>query len=295
MNGTQKVNKSPLEHTDTFSGKLYWLNPPAAKAINLTKIAERLEDKSIQRDISKEYEDRDIIVPGVFKEDGNLVRTTTIDNVGTVTNNGTEVVTGDIILDNVREIQYRSNKILTLDTATAKFLIFKESGVCYIAILGSRDLATTVESILRAEFPEVGSLINSTEISGDGISTIGNSLDAVLIDTITTDFDQSEITSTRIQGEDYEDTTVYDAIGSGGKVKSHMFQTESLTSDSAKTILIGRDGLIRIYSNSTLQTYLRLLIEYVIPEIKRIAGSSPTIEAWESVADPKDKSIFEER
>jgi len=62
-------------------------------------------------------------------------------------------------------------------------------------------------------------------------------------------------------------------------------------SDQTKTISIGRDGLVRIYSNATLRTYLELLKEYVVPEVHRDASSSPSVGAWESVSDD-DSSIF---
>ena len=148
--------------------------------------------------------------------------------------------------------------------------------------------------ILRAEFPEFGSTINSTRLGPDAISNIRDSLNAVLMDTIITDYDQSEITQTRIQGENYDETDLYDQIDRGGRVKSHMFQSDVLVPDQTKTIQTGRDGLVRIYSNSTLQTYLKLLKNHVIPEVHRDVSSSPSVSAWHEASDATDHSIFQD-
>lgn len=284
----------PLHLEDTFSGKLYWLNPPSGQTLDLERLKEEFQDRAFQEDISDEYDFDDVIVPDIFKQDGQMVRTTTAVNVSLVRYDGSNVIVGDLILDDVDRIEYRSDSILILDTTKAKFLIFQEGGFNYLAVLANRELAQTVVSILRDEFSEFGSIINATRLGADAISNIRSNLDATLMDTIITDYDQSEITQTRIQGESYEDTEVYEQLGSEGKVKSHLFQSDVLVPDDTKTILIGRDGLVRIYSNATIQTYLKLLKFYVIPEVHRDVGSSPSVGSWETISHDAAGSIFTE-
>lgn len=285
--------ESPLQVVETYSGKLFWLNPPSGKSIDLEALKESLQERAFEEDISEEFDNENVVIPEVFSRDGQMVRTTTIEDVILVTFDGKDVVVGDIVLDNVNRIIYRDNEILVLDTAKASFLIFEEDNVHYLCILAKRDLAKTIVGILREEFTELGSIINHTRLGSDAISHVRDSLDAVLMDTIITDYDQTEITQTRIQGEDYEDTHVYDSIDSGGRVKSHMFQTDQLVPEETKTILVGRDGLVRIYSNATLQTYLLLLQNHVIPEIHHDIESSPSVGAWGAVSADGD-SIFED-
>lgn len=284
--------EGPLQTTDTYSGKLFWLNPPSGKTLDLDSLRSEFYEKTFEDDISKDFDLEGVIVPSVFEKDGHMVRTTTTENVSLVTQEDQEILFGDVILDNVEKITYRDKEILVLDTTKASFMVFESQGFHYLCVLASRDLASTIIEIFRSDFPVLGSILNKTRLGSDAISDIGNSLDAVLMDTIITDYDQTEITQTRIQGENYEDTSVYDQLGSDGKVKSHMFQTDELVPDDTKTILIGRDGLVRIYSNATLRTYLSLLQDYVIPEVHRDVESSPSVEAWGEATSETTDSIF---
>lgn len=292
MDDTDGTSDGPLQTMDTYSGKVYWLNPPSGQTIDLENLKNELKDRTFQENISKEFDLNDLIVPEVFEKDGKMVRTTTTENVELVSYNGQKIISGAVMLDKVNKIEYRNQEILVLDTTTARFMIFEQDGFCYLCVLANRELAKTVIDIIRDDFPELGSIINQTRLGSDAISEIRNSLDAVLMDTIITDYDQTEITQTRIQGENYEGTSVYDQLGSDGKVKSHLFQTDVLVPDDTKTVLVGRDGLIRIYSNATLQTYLLLLKNHVIPEVHRDVESSPSVGAWGEATSGKAGSIF---
>lgn len=292
MSESEGESQGPLNSIGTYSGKLYWLNPPSGKTIHLENLKSELQNRTFQEDISEEYEEEDIIVPSVFERDGQMVKTTTTEDVRLVNYNGHDIITGKVILDNVERLIYRDQYILVLDTMEAEFLVFQGDEFYYFCVLAKRELAKTVIETFRDEFTELGSIINETRLGSGAISDIGDRLDAVLMDTIITDYDQNEITQTRIQGESYEDTDVYDTIGSDGSVKSHMFQTDQLVPDDAKTISIGRDGLVRIYSNATLRTYLTLLQKYVVPEVHRDVESSPSVGAWEAVSKDNADSIF---
>lgn len=221
-----------------------------------------------------------------------MVRTTTTEDVKIVSYDGQKIISGNIMLDNIDKIVYRDQEILVLDTTTARFVVIEENGFYYFGVLASRQLSETVTEIIRDDFPELGSIINKTRLSSDAIAEIRNSLNATLMDTIITDYDQNEITQTRIQGEDYEGTRVYDQLDSGGSVKTHIFQTDVLVPDDTKTVQIGRDGLVRIYSNATLQTYLLLLKDHIIPEVHRDVESSPSVSAWGEATKENNQSIF---
>lgn len=289
------ASEGPLQFVDTYSGKLYWLNPPSGKTIELENLKDSLQERTFQEVISEEFSSDNLIIPKIFEKDGEMVRTTTTENVRLVTYDGADILTGEIILDNADRILYRDNEILVLDTTEARFLIFEDGDFYYFCVLAKRRLANTVVETFREEFPEFGSIINQTRLGGEAIANIRDSLEATLMDTIITDYDQNEITQTRIQGEDYEDTEVYDTIGSGGKVKSHLFQTDKLVPDDTKTVHIGRDGLIRIYSNATLRTYVGLLKNHIIPEVHRDVESSPSVSAWGEISTPRRSSIFQDK
>lgn len=295
MSESDDESQGPLHVTDTYSGKLFWLNPPSGKTFDIENLKDELQERTFQEDISDQFDQTNLVVPAVFQQDGQMVRTTTTEDVQLVSFDGEDVMTGRVVLDQAKKIAYRDDEILVLDTAEVDLMMFKQDVFYYLSVLASRELADTVIDILRAEFPEFGSTINSTRLGPDAISNIRESLNAVLMDTIITDYDQSEITQTRIQGENYDDTDLYDQIDRGGRVKSHMFQSDALVPDQTKTIQIGRDGLVRIYSNSTLQTYLKLLKNHVIPEVHRDVSSSPSVSAWGEASDATDHSIFKDR
>lgn len=295
MSETEEESQGPLHSVDTYSGKLYWLNPPSGKTIDLESLKNDLQNRTFQEDITDDFKDEDIVVPSVFERDGQMVKTTTTEDVKLVNYNGSNIITGKVVLDDVDRIIYRDQLIFVLDTTESEFLVFKGDDFFYFCVLAKRQLANTVVETFRDEFTELGSIINQTRLGSGAISDIGDRLDAVLMDTIITDYDQNEITQTRIQGESYEDTDVYDTIGSGGNVKSHLFQTDELVPDETKTILIGRDGLVRIYSNATLRTYLALVKNYVIPEVHRDVESSPSVGAWEAVSNDSSDSIFTDK
>jgi|AntDeeMinimDraft_5_1070356.scaffolds.fasta_scaffold14967_2 hypothetical protein len=294
MSESDTENQGPLHVTDTYSGKLFWLNPPSGRTLDIENLKNELQERTFREDISDQFDQTNLVVPTVFQQDGQMVRTTTTEDVQLVSFDDEDVMTGRVVLDQAKKIAYRDNEILVLDTAEVNFMIFNQGGFYYLSILAPRELANTVINILRAEFPELGSTINSTRLGPDAISNIRDSLNAVLMDTIITDYDQSEITQTRIQGENYDETDLYDQIDRGGRVKSHMFQSDVLVPDQTKTIQIGRDGLVRIYSNSTLQTYLKLLKNHVIPEVHRDVSSSPSVSAWDEASDATDHSIFQD-
>lgn len=294
MSESDTESQGPLHVTDTYSGKLFWLNPPSRKTLDIENLKTELQERTFREDISDQFDQTNLVVPTVFQQDGQMVRTTTTEDVQLVSFDDEDVMTGRVVLDQAKKIAYRDNEILVLDTAEVDFMTFRQDDFYYLSVLAPRGLANTVIDILRAEFPEFGSTINSTRLGPDAISNIRDSLNAVLMDTIITDYDQSEITQTRIQGENYDETDLYDQIDRGGRVKSHMFQSDVLVPDQTKTIQIGRDGLVRIYSNSTLQTYLKLLKNHVIPEVHRDVSSSPSVGAWDEASDATDHSIFQD-
>lgn len=39
-------NDDPLQTVDTYSGKLFWLNPPSGKTIDLESLKDELKDRT---------------------------------------------------------------------------------------------------------------------------------------------------------------------------------------------------------------------------------------------------------
>ncbi|MFP8953455.1 hypothetical protein ACLI4Z_10835, partial [Natrialbaceae archaeon A-arb3/5] len=130
--------------------------------------------------------------------------------------------------------------------------------------------------------PKLGSAINPTRILPDEQQDIREKLDAELVDTIITDYPDKELTTVGIQGSGFEDQKLYKEQRERGKIKNHVFQTRKLVDDDEMTILIARDGLVRIYSNATVSTYLRLLQNYVLPKVHRDRDTSPSLSAYET-------------
>lgn len=270
-----------LDREDQHSGKVYWLNVPTGYSINLETLQEQLNGRIFRNDISKEVsEDPAVFIPDIFKEDGEVVRQTSIENAELISSGGGETILANLRMDSTNTVNYRGQDILMLDNTEAQLLIFQHDGYFYLTILGKREVAEGAAGILQTEYDQLGSAINETRIMPSALHDIRRELDAGLVDTIISDYPQKEITSIQMKGEGFEDDEEYKRQRRRGQVKNHMLQTRELISGEEKTIGISRDGLVRIYSNATIGTYIRLLTEHVLPHIHRDAESSPSLTAY---------------
>ena len=286
-------SSSPLLEEGQYTGKVYWLNLPTEYELHLQNLREDLEDRSFQKDISEQYGESNIIIPDVFKENGRLVKNTSISDVSIVnTESDSDIIVGEIVTDTIGSIRYRDNEILILDTKEAKFLIFEYEGYSYLANLAKREVAEGIITILRAGYDELGSTINPTRIGPEEIDEVRKSLDAKVMDTNFTDYPQDEINSIQIRGYGVEEDEEFKRQKRKGKIETHMFQTDTISPDDFKTIEISGDGLVRIYSKSNISTYLRLLTKHVLPHIHRDSELSPSVEVYEELSSFEDNPIY---
>jgi len=271
----------PLNETDQYSGKLFWLNAPRDYEIDLDELRDHLANRSFYEEIdTEEIEDR-VVIPEVFKGNGEeVVRTTTIGDVSIVNSDWGDVILGQAVVDESGTVKYRGENILMLNNTDAKFLIFKREGHHYLAVIGRREIADELVLILKSKYDEFGSLINTTRLSHESLQNIREGLDADIVDTMIADYPGQNLESIRMRGTGLENEKEYERQKSKGKLRTHLLKTEELTPGTEKTISLSRDGLIRIYSNASVSIYLRLVIEYVLPEIHRDVESSPNLESY---------------
>lgn len=282
---------NPLLTENQYSGKIYWLNIPTGYDLNIENLRDHLEDHTFYDDLSDQLDDK-TIVPDVFRRDGEIVMTTTLTGASIETAHGTEILYGTMILDDPNQMVYRDQLILVLDTTEAHFLIFEHSGHHYLVLLAKRETAESAVSVLRGGYREFGSTINTATITPATLETIREDLDAQVMDTIITDYPERELHSVEIRGTSLQDLDEFDRQRRRGRIQTYMFQTENLVPGETKTIGLSRDGHVRIYSNATIATFVRLLIEHVIPGIEREVESSPSLEAYDASAE--DNPIYEE-
>lgn len=289
----QQKQADPLSREGQYSGKVYWLNVPPGYEFDLKQLREDLNGRTFQEDISDQFDDLgQISIPDVFKEEEMVVQTTSIEDVKIVNRESRTILFGDIILDDADTVSYRDEKILVLNTTRANFMIFRHDGHYYLVILAKREIAESAAALLGIDYGEFGSTINTTRIGPDAIEEVRQSLEASVKDTIIADYPEKELSSVQMKGSELEEDDTFQRQKKRGKVKNHMFQTEKLSPEDNKTVLVARDGLIRIYSNSKISTYMRLLEKHVLPNIHRDIESSPSVSAYSQAKDPEEASIY---
>lgn len=286
-------NESLMEKEGRYSGMVFWLNIPVGTELNLEILHDDLLGRTFHQSIADNI-DEELFIPDIFRRDGEVSTSTTISSVQLVTTDeGSEILIGDIIFDETEEKQYRDNRILVLETTTVKFIIFEFSDTYYLALLNNRDSAEAVASIFKSKYGELGSAINPTRIGPEAIEDIRESLDANIKDTIISNYPQKEVSTVRMLGPRLEDHEGFRQEKSQGEITSYMLQTEELVLGEAKTVEISRDGLVRIYSNATIKTYLKLLTDHVLPSIEQDLESSPDMGAYEQLSTGGESSIYD--
>lgn len=292
---TKKVFQegNPLLREDQYSGKIFWLNRPSDLTLSLEKLREQMSGQTFQEDISDRIDCATTEVPEMFIDNGRVIRTTTISQTQIVNTNQAKVLIGSIVLDDPFEVTYRDKKILILDTTAAHFLVLKFEGHYYLVILSRRETAEGAAAVLKKEYNFFGSMINPTKFNSDSIEEIREDLDAKLRDTTISDYPEEAISRIQITGQDLEDVEEFKRQRRRGNIKTHMIQTDALTPDlSALTLSISHDGLVRIYSTSTISTYISLLTKHILPNINRKVESAPSIDTYEHAQEAE--SIFVE-
>ena len=273
-----------------YSGLLYWITVPSGKKLSIDNLRSHLNGRIFEENISKEI-DETTEVPDVFKEDDQIVRRTSVSNTKKVDTLFGEMVVADVIMDRDNTVNYRDKKILTMNAYHAKLVVFEQDGVAYLLIVASRKVSTDVATMLKRKFDELGELINETRLSDVSLQKIVDDLDAALVDTIIAEFPDDDLNSMEFTGDDYGNNSDYEKQESRGKTQNHMFGTEQVVGADRITVRIANDGLVRIYNKVSLETYIRLVSEHVVPNVHRDQTGSASLEAFEA---SKDRPIFEE-
>ncbi|OAQ52198.1 hypothetical protein HTG_11295 [Natrinema mahii] len=294
---SETKGESPLHVEGQYSGKIFWLNIPTGYTLDLQTLREELHNHTFYESISTDIDTDTTFVPDIFKQDGEVVRTTSIDEAQLVTSpKGKEAILGTIVIDKDKTVKYRGQQILVLDNTEARFLIFNHQNHYYLCILGAREVAEGAAAILRSEHDDLGSTINKTRLDHNALKQVRESLNAKLMDTIIGDYPEKELTSVQMKGDGLEEVDDYQRQRSRGKLKTHMFQTQELVGGTTLTVGMSRDGLIRIYSTATISTYLELLVNHVLPVIHRDVETtiSLTTQAEAASNDSIYKAIEED-
>ena len=273
-----------------YSGLLYWFTVPSGKNLSLDNLRTHLDGRVFEENISKQI-DETTEVPDVFKENGQIVRRTSVSNVKKVGTLFGEMVVADVMMDRDDTVNYRDKKILTMNAYHAKLVVFEQNDVVYLLVVASRKVSTDVATMLRKKFDELGELINETRLSDDSLRTIVDDLDAALVDTIIAEFPDEDLTSMEFTGDGYGNNSDYEKQESRGKTQNHMFSTKRVIGADRITVRIANDGLVRIYNKVPLETYIRLVSEHIVPNVHRDQTGSASLETFEA---SKDRPIFEE-
>lgn len=282
MSTQSSSEESVLTQENQYSGKVYWLNIPEGREIDLENLRDHLHSRVFRKDISETMgADGTIHIPDIFKEDGDVVSQTNVDNVELVDESGRELLIAELSIDNSKTVTYRGEEILMLDNKNVILIIFKFDDIFYLSLLGNRESAESAASVLKSEYDEIGSAINGTRIMPRNLQEIREELDAELMDTIISDYPENTFNTVEMSGEGFEHEDDYQRHRRRGQLKNHMFQTQELLSDEELTIGLSRDSLVRIYSNTTIPVYLRLLTNHVLPKLHLDDESYPSLSAYE--------------
>lgn len=281
---------NPLLEDDNYSGKIYWINYPSDIELVLEELRDQLDEKIFYDDITGQIDRGTTFIPEIFIKDGEVVTSSSISNATIVQGEFGECLIADITLDDINRVKYRNEEVLVLGTTQAKILVLEHGGFHYLVVLARREVAESVATVLKQKYDELGSALNETEIRSGALDEIQEAIDARLKDTTITDYPEKELDSLHMRGDGLQEHDEFNRQRDRGKLKTYMLQTEELTPDEPKTIGLSRDGLVRIYSNGTIATYIKLLYDYILPRIHRVADTSPNLTAYQETED----SIFRE-
>ena len=277
---THEIPEDPLSKVGQYSGMIYWINAPSGLSLDLKNLRDHLDDRILKQDISDQI-DESTKIPDVFKDNGNVIRKTSVSGAKITTSRVGEVIWADVQMDSTNTVSYRGQKILTMDASEAELIIFEHQNITYAIVVARRDVAESVADIIRKEYSQIGDLINGTRLEDKALREIREDLNADLIDTILSEFPDEDLTNVEYSGSGFEDHRDYTTHQSRGVTQNYMFQTDDLVADDHKTIRIANDGLVRIYNNTQLEIYLQLLTDYILPRVHRDSSGSAALDTFD--------------
>ncbi len=258
--------ENPLTEPSTYSGKVYRLSSTSG-SLSLQSLREQLNDITIHLDPPSEYEEDDeLIKPDVFKKDGKIKIVTTIEGVEIVESDGISALSGNIVLDETGSVVFREDRVLILDTESVRFVIFSDGENYYMVLIAGRNLVDNVLEIIAEELEELDLSLLEVNLTSDDIDHIADQLAEELLNTTFHDYPQSSINKKYISGRGYQSEPEYQEEKKQGSVRTHMMATQEFE-NGEKVISISEDALVRSYSNLELKTYLKMIQDYLLPQI----------------------------
>jgi len=276
---TQVIPEDPLSVEGQYSGIVKWINTPSGMNLDLENLRDHLNDRVFKEDISDKIDDSTEI-PEIFQENGEIIRKTSVSGAKIVTSTPGELIWARVEMDNSGTVSYRGNQILTMNASSAQLLIFEHGGLFYCVVVAPRDVAQAVADMLRQKYSQIGDLINETRLTDASLQDIRERLDANLIDSILSEFPEEDLTNVEYSGSGFEDNVDFERIESKGVTQNYMFQTDELVAGEHKTIRIANDGLVRIYNNTRLETYVRLLTDHILPRLHRDSTGEASLDTF---------------
>lgn len=272
----ESINQNPLSSEDTYSGKIYPLGSPTGGNIDLKWLREQLDERIIQTDVNEQFEKReDLHIPEVFQSDSSgEIDIASIKDVQYAESDALRCITGQIVLDDPSTITFRDKKVLILETLSAQFVIGEHESLHFLSIFGERRIVNNISDIISDDINNLGfSLNDEMSIGHVGFIEIANDLVDNLLNTTFSDYPQPSLDKKRYLGRGYQDEPEYKEETRRGNVHGHRFTTSKLDGKET-TIEISDDGLVRSYTKITLEAYLHLITEYILPNVNRPVQSS---------------------
>lgn len=284
-------SEDALSQEGEYTGVLYWVSVPSGKKINLDNLRTHLDNRIFEEDITDTL-DRETKTPKIFKQDGRVVRETSIINAKTAETSFGKVVVADVKMDRDSTVNYRDQDILTMDVYVSKIVFFEQNDTVYLLIIASRKVSNAVAHMLKTKYDQLGELINGTRLPNQSLEKIVDELDAGLNNTIISQFPDEDVSKIEFTGDGFENNRAFKQQQNRGETQGHMFRTDEPAGSTSLTVRISNDGLVRIRNKVALRLYLQLVSTYVIPYVHRDEEGSASLSAFNSNAD---SPIFEDQ
>ena len=245
----------------------YFLIHGRKEKINIFRLAERLQ--GITRKIPYDLDDdeKDVIIPEIFKNKGEITLQSKIDKV-VPTNTGS--LFGKATLDAPIRIWFRQQKLLVIGTTEIYFIIFRDESTkkYYLTLLTSRGKSRELYTILSQHLKEYGLATSLSKIEQEDIQEITKRLKGKLKFTLVGNYPTKEITKKAIWGNDYENNESYKEDIEKGKIYQNQFQYHD-SHNEKKVITVSEDGLIRFYNNISYEDIEYFIRKEVVPFLKQ--------------------------
>jgi hypothetical protein len=250
------------------TGVTYFLVHGRKGKVNVLRLAERLEGITKKIPFKLGFGEDDVIIPDIFKKNGELVVQSKIDRVAPM-NDGS--LFGKATIDAPIRIWFRGQKLLIIGTTEIYFIIFREesSKNYFLTLLTSRYKSRELYSTLSENLKQFGLVTIPSKIEQEDIQEITKRLKGKLKFTLVGNYPTNEITKKAIWGNDYENNQSYKDDIEEGKIYQNQFQFVDTVRNEKKVITVSEDGLIRFYNNISYQEMEWFIRKEIVPFLKQ--------------------------